>query len=171
MKKVQNKIVITLILFIFIVLLRVQFNWCHNITSAHSNAGDLAECMPLSPVALKSSMRPVPGEVVEVDTQGLVRKCRAANSPYVVGIVSTNPAHVLRDKIKDSVPIALSCVVLCKVTNEHGMIKPGDLLVSASKPGYAMKASQPFIPGTIIGKALDAQDSEEGIVLVLVMMR
>ena len=53
---------------------------------------------------------------------------------------------------------------------ENGFIYPGDLLVSSSKPGYAMKAPKDVKPGTVIGKSLDKQDEEEGIVLIIVML-
>lgn len=139
--------------------------------SINSKNGDLAERIPLSQYAMGEDVRPSAGDVVVVDQTGLVRKSSKAHSPFVVGVVSTKPAHVLRNMIKDSVPVALSGIVPCKVTNENGVIRPGDLLVTSSTPGHAMKASSPIIPGTVIGKALDAQDEEHGTVLMLVMMR
>jgi hypothetical protein len=54
-------------------------------------------------------------------------------------------------------------------TAENGSIRPGDLLVSASKPGYAMRcASAQQCEGAIIGKALEALEEGEGLILVLV---
>ena len=49
---------------------------------------------------------------------------------------------------------------LYPLTNENGNIVPGDLLVSASKPGYAMKNNNPQ-DGTVVGKAFDFCDKEE----------
>ena len=42
-----------------------------------------------------------------------------------------------------------------KCITENGTISPGDLLVTSSTPGYAMKAGASPSIGTIIGKALD----------------
>jgi len=114
---------------------------------------------------------PSPGEVVVVEPNGFVEKCNVKESSHVIGIVSTKPAHTLRGMIQGSVPVSLSGIVPCKVTSENGMIKPGDLLVSATKPGYAMKAPPNLIPGTVLGKAMDRQESDEDIITVLVMLR
>jgi hypothetical protein len=133
--------------------------------------GDLAERMPLSVLAKDAQYMPGPAEVVVVDSHGFIEKCNRPESSFVVGIVSTNPAHTLRNMIKGSVPVALSGVVPCKVSNENGKIETGDLLVSASKPGYAMKAPPRLIPGTVLGKAMDPQEEDEDIITVLVMLR
>ena len=52
-----------------------------------------------------------------------------------------------------------------KVTNENGAIAMGDYLTSASRPGYAMKATK---PGIMIGQALSSFDGlfETGLVTV-----
>ncbi len=145
-----------------------------NAYSFHASAtgGDLAERMPLSQAAVDDEeLKPSAGEVVVVNEGGFVQRSTEAYSPYVVGIVSTKPAHTLRNMIEESVPIALSGIVPCKVTNENGFVKTGDLLVSSSKPGFAMKALSNAKPGTIVGKAIDKQDTEEDNVLALVMLR
>lgn len=133
--------------------------------------GDLAERMPLSALANAEPYKPGPAEVVVVDSYGFIEKCNMRESLHVVGIVSTNPAHTLRNMIKGSVPVALSGVVPCKVSDENGIIQTGDLLVAASKPGYAMKAPARLIPGTVLGKAMDPQEEAEDIITVLVMIR
>lgn len=132
---------------------------------------DLAERMPLSDISLRSGDKPGPGDVVIIDKGGFVRKSDRAHSPLVIGVVSTKPAHVLRNMIQESVPVALSGIVPCKVTNENGRIRPGDLLVSSSTDGFAMKASRTAPPGTVIGKALDKQEAARDSVLMLVMNR
>jgi hypothetical protein len=65
-----------------------------------------------------------------------------------------------------------------KVSAENGAILPGDLLTCSSTPGYAMKASPIMIngiaiypTGTIIGKALDALPSAQGVIKVLVNLK
>ena len=57
-------------------------------------------------------------------------------------------------------------------------IHPGDLLVSAGKPGMAMRSEpvevaglQMHRPGTLIGKALEPLESGEGEILVLLSLQ
>lgn len=57
-----------------------------------------------------------------------------------------------------------------KVDATQGAIAPGDLLVAAPRPGYAMRATAPT-PGTIIGKALGSLADGAGIVPVLVTLQ
>jgi hypothetical protein len=89
----------------------------------------------------------------------------------VVGIVSTEPAQLLKDNLKDAVAVALSGVVPCKVVDQNGMIRPGDLVVSSDRPGYAMKAPESPVPGSVIGKALQAQKAPQDVVDIVVMLR
>jgi hypothetical protein len=57
-----------------------------------------------------------------------------------------------------------------KATTENGPIRPGDLLTSASQPGYAMRCVDiTQCDDAIIGKALEALDTDEGVILMLVM--
>ena len=66
--------------------------------------------------------------------------------------------------------LALMGRVPVKATEENGLIRPGDLLTVSSKPGYAMRCADPkACEGAIIGKALEALESGEGMILVLVM--
>jgi hypothetical protein len=61
--------------------------------------------------------------------------------------------------------------VYVKATTENGPIRPGDLLTTASKPGYAMRCPAPSrCEGAIVGKALEAlpESQREGIILILV---
>ena len=59
--------------------------------------------------------------------------------------------------------------VPCKVTTENGPIKPGDILVTSSKPGYAMKADLDKLKiGMMLGKALESLDEGEGKIIALV---
>ncbi|MFQ5853884.1 MAG: hypothetical protein ACE5JU_25270 [Candidatus Binatia bacterium] len=57
-----------------------------------------------------------------------------------------------------------------KATTENRPIRLGDLLTVSSKPGYAMRcADTKNCEEAIIGKALEALESGEGLILVLVM--
>jgi hypothetical protein len=66
--------------------------------------------------------------------------------------------------------LALLGRVPVKATTESGPIRPGDLLTSASKPGYAMRCEDIHrCEGAIIGKALEALDEGGGVILVLLV--
>ncbi len=65
-----------------------------------------------------------------------------------------------------------------KVSAENGRVQAGDLLTTASTPGYAMKASPAVVSGieiyptgAILGKALQPLDGRRGIIKVLVTLR
>ena len=59
------------------------------------------------------------------------------------------------DQLEDMVPMGVIGVIPTKVCLEGGAIKRGDLLVTSSKAGYAMKADiTKIIPGMVLGKAL-----------------
>ena len=66
-------------------------------------------------------------------------------------------------------PISLAGLVPAHVTNENGNIMPGDLLVSSSKPGYAMKNDNPK-DGTVVGKAFDFCDEKDCKIPVFVAL-
>ncbi len=68
--------------------------------------------------------------------------------------------------------LALMGRVKVKATVENGPIQVGDLLVSSSKPGYAMRCSEPSLCVIgVIGKALEPLREGEGLIEVLVMSR
>jgi hypothetical protein len=70
----------------------------------------------------------------------------------------------------DEVPLAVVGIVPCKVSAENGPIRPGDLLVTSSTPGHAMRDGNPKA-GTILGKALESLSSGTGIVQTLVTLQ
>ena len=144
--------------------------------------GDVAEMMEVSQLVLRGSSEevaapfrvregylamPQPNDVVMIDKTGGIRLSDAPNSTAVIGVISVNPAQILREELPNSVPVALSGTVPCKVTTENGPIYPGDLLTTSSKPGYAMKANPPMV-GTIVGKAMEKLEEGEGTVMVFV---
>ena len=113
-----------------------------------------------------------PGSVVEFDpaSPGRYRRSRGVCSTLVGGVVSTEPGFILADS---SSTIGMSRLALCgivpvKVTNEGGPIVPGDLLVTSSTPGHAMRWAGPDpCPCSLVGKALEPMLGESGIILVL----
>jgi hypothetical protein len=60
--------------------------------------------------------------------------------------------------------------VPCKVSAENGTVRPGDLLVTSSTPGHAMRDEKPEV-GTVVGKALGTLASGTGVIEVLVTLQ
>ena len=78
------------------------------------------------------------------------------------------PRRLISDK-RSNFFVGISNVP-CKVSAENGPIRPGDLLVTSSTPGHAMRDDRPE-PGTILGKALGSIDFGTGLIEVLVMLQ
>jgi len=88
----------------------------------------------------------------------------------VAGVVSTNPGFIMNNALEAvvsegerTVTLALMGRVPCKV---RGKIRKGDLLVSGGS-GFARPTIDPKI-GTIIGKALEDFDGDEGLIEIVV---
>ncbi len=121
-----------------------------------------------------------PGDVLVIDPSGQGRFLKSS-MPYattVAGIYSTRPGIRGRRQATDSshmpeeVPMAMIGVVPTKVTAEGGPIQPGDLLVTSSTAGYAMKGTDHSrMMGAIIGKAMGHLDSSTGVMEVLVSLQ
>lgn len=121
-----------------------------------------------------------PGDVLVIDpaSEGSFLKSAEPYSTSVTGIYSTKPGLVgrrqLTDKshMQDEVPMAMVGIVPTKVSAENGPIKPGDLLVTSSKLGYAMKGTdRSQMMGAVIGKALGHLDSDTGVIEVVVTLQ
>jgi hypothetical protein len=68
--------------------------------------------------------------------------------------------------------MAMVGIVPTKVTAENGSIHKGDLLVSSSTPGYAMKGTdRNRMLGAVLGKAMGSLDSGTGVIQVLVTLQ
>jgi hypothetical protein len=68
--------------------------------------------------------------------------------------------------------MAMIGIVPTKVSAENGAIKPGDLLVTSSTPGYAMKGTdRSLLAGAVIGKALGHLDVGKGVIEVGVTLQ
>ncbi len=134
-------------------------------TAFQAGAADVAEWASVSGLA-------EPGTVLELDPEhpGAYRPSQGACSMFVGGVVSSRPGMVLggTELTEGKALLALSGIVPVKVTNEGGPIQPGDLLVSSSTPGSAMRwASAEPCPCALIGKALEPFDGERGVISVL----
>jgi hypothetical protein len=121
-----------------------------------------------------------PGDILVIDghAPGKFLKSNQAYSTLVAGIYSTKPGFVGRLQPEDAkskaeeVPMAIVGRVPAKVTAENGPIQVGDLLVSSSRMGYAMKGTdRSQMLGAVIGKALGSLDSGSGVIMVLVTLQ
>ncbi len=122
-----------------------------------------------------------PGDVIAIDRTGTRRFTKTAEpySTLVAGIYSTKPGilaspHSIDDPRPqvEEIPLAIVGIVPCKVSDENGPIKPGDLLVSSSTPGHAMKGTdRARMNGAVIGKALQPMSGTTGVIEVLVSLQ
>ena len=104
------------------------------------------------------------GTVVHFVGEGKVGACDMDACRSVAGVVSTDPAYLM-NSAQDGVALALAGRVPTKVT---GPVAAGDLMVSAGN-GMARAEANPAL-GTVIGKAIEANEGGEGVIEVLVMM-
>lgn len=110
-----------------------------------------------------------PGDVLSIATgkDRTVEKSDAAYSSLVLGVYATKPGVLLTEEGIDSqlegkVPMGVVGVIPTKVCLEGGAIKRGDLLVTSSIRGVAMKADLRKVkPGQVIGKALENYSGKE----------
>jgi hypothetical protein len=136
--------------------------------------GDYAESVDVSGNRKKYE----PGDVLVIDPDrpGNFLKSAEPYSTSVTGIYSTKPGTVGRrqtgPKKPDEVPMAMIGIVPTKVNAENGPIRPGDLLVTSSTLGYAMKGTdRSRMLGAVIGKALGSLDKGNGVIEVVVTLQ
>jgi trimeric autotransporter adhesin len=120
-----------------------------------------------------------PGDLLVVDATA-TRQLTLANEPYstlVAGIYSTKPGvlatpHSMDEVAANEIPLAIVGIVPCKVSAENGPIQPGDLLVTSSTPGHAMKGTdRSRMLGAVVGKALEPLKEGKGVIQVLVTLQ
>ncbi|WP_342088122.1 hypothetical protein [Dyadobacter sp. OTU695] len=107
-----------------------------------------------------------PGDVLSIATSRdrTIEKSAGAYSDLVLGVYATKPGVLLTEENIDSdltgkVPMGVVGVIPTKVCGEGGMIRRGDLLVTSSIPGVAMKADKGRVQaGQVLGKALQNFD-------------
>ena len=107
-----------------------------------------------------------PGTVVVIGGDKEATACNSYADHKVLGIVSTDPAYKMNQR-SEGQDIALTGRVPCKVV---GPIERGDLLVTSASEGHAEAWDpQNFVPGSVVGKALEAKtDSGVGVIEVAV---
>ena len=119
-----------------------------------------------------------PGDVLVIGNDGLgeIQKSSEPYSTMVAGIFATRPGLMgtreSLDKKGVQIPMGMVGIVPTKVTAENGPIHKGDLLVSSSTAGFAMKGTdRNRMLGAVIGKALGDLPSGTGVVEVLVTLQ
>jgi hypothetical protein len=121
-----------------------------------------------------------PGDLIVIDPSlpGHFLKSVEPYSTAVAGIYSTKPGLRGRrqatdqSQMKDEIPMAIVGIVPTKVNTEGGPIRPSDLLVTSSTPGEAMKGTdRTKMLGAVVGKAMGALNSGEGVIEVLVTLQ
>jgi hypothetical protein len=140
-----------------------------------TGGADFAESVA---IAGDSSLRG-PGDLLVVDSTA-TRQLALSSQPYstlVAGIYSTKPGvlatpHSINEIVANEIPLAIVGIVPCKVSAENGPIQPGDLLVSSSTPGHAMKGTdRGRMLGAVVGKALEPLSAGKGVIQVLVTLQ
>jgi hypothetical protein len=104
-----------------------------------------------------------PGTVVCFGGDAEVQVCDHDMDRKVAGVVSTDPAYMMNCEAEGAVYVALQGRVPCKVV---GPVRKGDMMVSAGN-GAARAEENPVL-GSVIGKALENFDGEEGVIEVVV---
>lgn len=138
--------------------------------------GDYAESVDV----IGGRTRYEPGDLLVIDPNHPGRFLKSARpySTLVAGIYSTKPGTVGRRETTytktdtSAVPMAMMGIVPTKVTAENGPIKTGDLMVTSSTVGYAMKGTDHRrLTGAVVGKALGSLNSGTGVIEVLVTLQ
>lgn len=121
-----------------------------------------------------------PGDVLVISEHHdrKVEKSSSAYSTLVAGVYATKPGILLTEKNAQEdqskmAPMGVIGVIPTKVCMEGGPIKRGDLIVTSSIPGVAMKADLEKVKvGQVIGKALQPYDNTSvGVIKVLVSIK
>ena len=140
-----------------------------------TGGADLAEPFQVTGVEAVS-----PGAVLVIDDRhpGRLRLADRACDRRVAGVVSgaggLNAGLTLSQPglADQGVPVALSGRVYALADAAFGAISPGDLLTTSNTPGHAMKVgAHADAQGAILGKAMSALPSGQGLVLVLVTLQ
>ncbi len=131
-------------------------------------AADFAEMLP-------AEKGLEPADVLVIGEDGTLILSSEPYQTNVAGVYSTEPGFTggkpVEGSVAGTIPLAISGIVPAKVSAENGPIKPGDLLVTSSTPGYAMKADRDPVQGSVIGKALGKLESGKGSIRILAILQ
>lgn len=128
-----------------------------------SSGADVAEYFDVE--GSKSSYEPGDVLIISASSDRKVEKSSLPYSTLVAGVYATKPGVSLTEKSMDEiesgelVPMGVIGIIPTKVCSEGGAIKRGDMLVTSSVPGAAMKADPARVAiGQVLGKALQDYD-------------
>lgn len=127
-----------------------------------NSGADLAEAFDV--VGNFSEYEPGDILIISTDSDRTVEKSSKPYSNLVAGVYATKPGVLLTEENIESeligkVPMGVIGVIPTKVCLEGGKIKRGDLIVTSSISGVAMKANLKKVKiGQVIGKALQDYD-------------
>jgi hypothetical protein len=108
------------------------------------------------------------GTVLIFDGEAEVTQSHSSHDTRIAGVVSTNPAYLMNGA-ESGIPVALQGRVPCRVL---GPVSKGDRVVASHIAGVAQALDpQQYQPGCIIGKALQAIDSTDILVIEVVVGR
>jgi len=115
-------------------------------TAIHAQYADLAE-------NYTSDNQYPPGTVVVFGGEAEITTTDTSHDTRVAGVISTNPAYLMNDN-NQGLPVALTGRVPCRV---QGPVVKGQVLVTSNTPGVAQAIdNSKFLPGCVLGKALEA---------------
>jgi len=131
--------------------------------------GDLAEIVDVLP---NEKVQPGDVMVVDLNNTDMYKKSTGAYEQHVAGIISTKPTITVGSgKTNSTATMALIGRVPVNITTENGPIAQGDLLVTASTPGFAMKYTPEADDNTrmvsVLGIALESFNKESGQIMSL----
>uniref|UniRef100_UPI0013E0758B hypothetical protein n=1 Tax=Pseudoflavitalea rhizosphaerae TaxID=1884793 RepID=UPI0013E0758B len=144
---------------------------------AQTGGADVAEMFDVE--GIRSAYEAGDVLVISETSDRMVTKSSGAYSTLVAGVYATKPGLMLTEKdalkshLDKMVPMGVIGVIPTKVCLEGGAIKRGDLLVTSSIPGVAMKADPDKVRvGQVLGKALqDYNTNTVGKINVLVSVK
>ncbi len=140
-----------------------------------TGGSDVAEPFPMS-----DSETLVPGTVVVIDRErpGHLAMSRHAYDRRVAGVISgaggVRPGLTLAQVgvLEGDQHVAIGGRVYALADAAAGPIEPGDPLTTSETPGHVMRAVDPSrSSGAIVGKAMSALSSGQGLVLVLISLQ
>jgi hypothetical protein len=119
------------------------------------------------------------GDVLCIGSDGRTVRSSAPYQSSVAGVFSTKPGFIAGNRLDEGgkpvepgrIPLALIGIVPVKASAENGPIRPGDLLVTSSPPGHAVRAGASPPQGTVIGKALGPLPCGASIIEMLVTLQ
>jgi hypothetical protein len=119
------------------------------------------------------------GTVMVLGEHGRLQESTRPYDRKVAGVISgggdCRPGLVLGGRPRqraDSVPLALTGKVWCKVDATSSPVTIGDLLTTSATPGHAMKADDPARAfGAVLGKALRPAAGNRALIPILVALQ